>query len=202
MRYLFTFLLALLSLAGQAQNGIHLPERPKPDRLVNDLAHVLKPEQRSELEGQLQDYSSQGNYEMVLLTVDTVNGQLLKDFTWTMLNKWKIGASHQNRGVLIAVEMSTRSVFIAVTDPLQSVIHPATCMAIINRDMAPDFNHQRYYQGISKAAQALMVNLIPVSQMPEPGAGGSGHHGLRILLAILVIGAILLLYLRKRKPRS
>lgn len=202
MRYLFTLLLALLSLSSQAQNGIHLPERPKPDRLVNDLANALQPEQRSELEGQLQDYSSQGNYEMVLLTVDTVNGQLLKDFAWTMINKWKVGASHQNRGVLIAVEMSTHNVFIAVTQPLQSVINPSTCMGIINRDMVPDFNRHLYYQGMSKAAQALMVNLIPVSQMPEPGTGGSHHQGLWVLLAILVIGAGLLLYLRKPKPRS
>lgn len=201
MRYLFTLLVTMLGLAAQAQNGIHLPERPKPDRLVNDLASALQPEQRSELEGQLQDYSSQGNYEMVLLTVDTVNGQLLKDFAWTMLNKWKVGASHQNRGILIAVEMSTRNVFIVVTQPLQSVINPSTCMAIISRDMVPDFNRHRYYQGMSKAAQALMVNLIPVSQMPEPGAGSSHHQGLWVLVAILVIGAGLLLYLRKRNPR-
>lgn len=202
MKYVLTFLLAFWCLAGQAQNGIHLPERPKPERLVNDLAQVLKPEQQSELEGQLQDYSSRGNYEMVLLTVDTVNGQLLKDFAWTMLNKWHVGQHHQNRGVLIAVDMSNHNVFIAVTQPLQSVIDPTTCIHIISEDMVPDFNRHAYYQGISKAAQALMVNLIPVSQMPEPGAGEKPHRHLWILLGILAVGTGLLLYLRQRKPKS
>jgi uncharacterized protein len=196
MRY-FKHLLLILALAissfSQAQD---IPERPKPEALVNDLARVLTQQETIALESKLLNfYTNTGNI-ITLVTVKSLNGSDASSFAYEIGEKWQVGKKGFDNGIVILFKPKTRNsrgqVFIATGYGLEGAIPDATAKEIVSNEMVPYFKQGQIYEGINQASSVLMGlakgefnHQQYAEQRSRSGKGGS--FGFLIPLFIILI---------------
>ena len=155
----FLYLILIVLFAGQtfAQN---IPDPPNPPRLVNDFANVLTPEQVNQLESELTAYAQSTTTQIVIVTVSSLDGYDIADYSFRLGEKWGIGQRGKDNGVVIVfrpkTERESGRVFIAVGYGLEGIIPDAIANRIINNEMIPRFREEDIFGGLSQGVQVIM----------------------------------------------
>lgn len=144
-----------LSLWGQ-----DFPEPMSPPRLVNDFAGVMTVAQQDNLERKLVDFDRRTSTQIAVVTLDDLKGYEPADYAQRLHEKWGVGRSGKDNGILLLVKPKTPDskgeVFISVGYGLEGVVPDITAGRIIDTEMLPAFRSGDYYQGIDQATQVLM----------------------------------------------
>lgn len=151
-RSLLYFLLFLFSLGVSAQQ---LPPRPTPPRLVNDLGHVLSPQQSQILESRLVALDDSTSNQIAIVTIPSLDGYDVSDYANKLFRAWAIGTKKNNNGILILVAVAERRVRIEVGYGLEGAIPDITAKNIIDNDLTPNFREGNYYRGFDEAITSL-----------------------------------------------
>lgn len=160
MRQLFSclFLILLFTSAFGQDNGI--PKKPSPPKLVNDLADILSDSQENSLEKKLRDFNNSTSTQIVVVTVQSLNGYDRADFTYQIGETWGVGQKGFDNGVVLMVKPKYANekgqTYIAVGYGLEGVIPDAIAKRIVEREMIPYFKMGNMYQGIDEATNVLM----------------------------------------------
>lgn len=181
----FGLALAVLFVVGPAF-GLTVPSL---DGRVNDHAGLLPPERAQQLDQRLAEYETKTGHQFVLLTVDSLEGDPLEDFSLRTVEKWKVGRKKVDDGLLLLVVKKERKVRIEVGYGLEGSIPDATSSRIIRGVIAPAFRANNYAGGIEQAFSALMkADQTPAGERAgaERPAVGSGLGPLRLLLFLLL----------------
>src|SRR5664279_3328061 len=101
---LFSFVLA---------KGQDIPPKPNPARLVNDVAHVLTPDQVATLESKLVAYDDSTSIQIAIVTVETTGDYAIEDYALKILRDWGVGNKKTNNGLVILAAIQDHKVFIA-----------------------------------------------------------------------------------------
>jgi len=153
---LVSFFVALsISLTTFAQ----LPERPNPPKLVNDLAGMLQPNERANLEQELVNFDNQTTNQIAIVTIKDLGGQDISSYAINLATKWSIGNKGKNNGILILIKPKNETkggVFIATGYGLESVVPDALAKRIVQVEIIPKFVKGDYFGGISAATKTLM----------------------------------------------
>lgn len=139
------------------QLGFSLQVPPLNSR-VNDYAGILDSTQRQTLENLLEDAENQTTSQFVLLTIKSLEGEQLEDFSMQVAEKWKIGQKGLDNGVILLVAMEEKKIRIEVGYGLESILTDAKCGYIIRNFMVGQFRNGNYYQGIHDA----LVNITGI----------------------------------------
>src|SRR5258708_39978376 len=111
-KFLFIFLSALAMLAGplatRAQD-VPVPAKPNPNQLVNDLAHVMTPDQESALEHKLVNYDDSTSNQIVVVTMPSIGDADIEEYSVRLFKAWGIGNKKTNNGVLVLVAIDKRT---------------------------------------------------------------------------------------------
>src|SRR5579871_5268985 len=103
-KLLFIVLAAFALLSGPlAVRAQDVPAKPDPPRLVNDLAHVMTPDQVSALEHKLTNYDDSTSNQIVVVTLPTIGDADPQEYSVRLFRAWGIGNKKTNNGVLILV---------------------------------------------------------------------------------------------------
>lgn len=129
--------------------------RLHPQGYVNDFAGVLNPSERSSLENFLHDLEQKTGSEVAVVTVQSLEGGQIDDFTNRLFERWKIGKKGKDNGVLILAAIQDRKARIEVGYGLGSVIPDAAAGRILREQMFPQFKQGRYGAGLMLAVQAV-----------------------------------------------
>lgn len=140
-----TALLPLSALDAPAMNGP-----------VNDLAGVMSAAERSAVMDYLSAVDSQTGVQVAILTVDSLEGDSLEDFSMRVAEKWKLGKKEVDNGVLLLVAVRDRSIRIEVGYGLEGELTDAKSGLIIRNVMAPLFREGKYGQGIAEAVKNIV----------------------------------------------
>jgi uncharacterized protein len=188
---LFFSLYFILFLSVFSQNK-DIPNRPSPQRLVNDFAGIFKPQQILILEKMLVAYNDSTSTQIAVVTIESLNGYDISDFTDRLAEKWEVGRKGKDNGVVILIKpkMSTSDygeVRISVGYGLEDVIPDATAKRIISQEMLPHFQEEDYYRGVS-AAVVVIMNLASGKYTAEQ------YEEVDMVTVIIVVGSIILLF--------
>ncbi len=96
---------------------------------------------------------------MVVVTVRTLNGQDIADFTRTLANSWHIGRKGIDDGVVLLVAPAERKVRIAVGFGLEKQLTPEVCQEVIDSEVLPAFRRGNLPGGIEAGTEALVARL-------------------------------------------
>ena len=185
-----TLLVALLSV-GRAW-AIDVP--PLEGR-VNDRAEVLSAEIKQELEAKLAAYEAKTGHQLAVLTIPTLGGDPIEDFSIRVVEAWKLGRAKHDDGVLILVVPDDRKMRIEVGYGLEGVLPDAAAGRITREVMAPRFRRGDYAGGIAAAVDAVIeatggeVTAAPRAKSPARVVGGI----LRTLGGLVVFGLFFVL---------
>jgi uncharacterized protein len=157
-KFLHLFFSLIVYFSAFAQRGI--PEKPIPPRLVNDFSGILSQSQINSLERKLVDFSDSTGTQIVVVTVNDLSGYDRAEFTYSLLNKWKVGQKGKNNGIVIMVKPTggegERHAFIAPGLGLEGIIPDVTAKRIVENEMIPYLKKNQYYEGIIRASDVVI----------------------------------------------
>lgn len=187
---LLLLLLVALSALGALGQGMSLPARPSPPRLVNDLAHLMQPQQADALEQKLVAYNDSTSSQIAVVTVPTLGGNDIADYAEQLYRDWGIGQKKTNNGILLLVAQQEHTARIQTGYGLEGAVPDALAKRIISNTLVPAFKQNQYYAGLDRGTDQLIA-LARGEYKADPAATGRGNGGngpgFGVVLAILII---------------
>jgi uncharacterized protein len=118
---------------------------------VVDEAGILSSETKNLLALNAELTEKNTGHQAVIVTVRSLHGQTIEDFTRTLGNEWGIGAAGKNDGIILLVATQDKKVRIEVGAGLKPIITDAVSHKII-ADMVAAFEDGEFEEGISDGA--------------------------------------------------
>ena len=184
-RFAFGFLCFWFALSAWAQVAV-----PDLSRRVTDLSGTLSAQQTSELEGKLATFEAQKGSQIAVLIVPTLEGEEIAQFGIRVADKWKIGRTKVDDGVILIVAKNDRKLRIEVGYGLEGAIPDAIAKRVIAETITPYFKAGDYYGGIA-AGVGQLVKLIDGEPLPDPTRARQTDNSLESLLPFMVVGFFL-----------
>jgi uncharacterized protein len=170
------------------------PEPPAvPGDYVVDMAGVMTNSVKDQLNGLLQELEQKTTAQVLVLTVQSLDGQSIEEFAFNTKEKWRLGQKRKDNGVLIAVAVKDRKYRFEVGYGLEEVL-PDSMVGTIGREyLVPYFRKGDYSTGIYAATVAVAktiashegVELTGVQNV-RPAGGASHNEPLGAVHAILI----------------
>ena len=111
---------------------------------VVDQAGILSPAVKAELETALAAHENNTTNQVVVVTLKTLGGVNISDYSLKLGRYWGIGQKDKNNGVLLVVAPNDRRVRIEVGYGLEGTITDAFCEVIIDNYIVPEFKKKRH----------------------------------------------------------
>jgi uncharacterized protein len=123
---------------------------------VNDEADMLSPSAEKALEQKLTAYEQRTQQQFALLTVDSLDGDALEDFSIRVVEAWKLGRKGKDDGLLLLVVKRDRKLRIEVGYGLEGDVTDAFSARVIRNVLTPALRAGKAEQGIDRAFDVLM----------------------------------------------
>ncbi|WBU90246.1 TPM domain-containing protein [Cellulophaga omnivescoria] len=127
--------------------------------IVTDNAGIFEREAAQALRNKLTNFETETTTQLVVLTINSLNGQSIEDFANKTFNQNKLGQAKEDNGILILFSNLDREVRIEVGYGLEPYITDIVAKRIIEDTMIPEFKEGAYFTGINKATDQL-INFI------------------------------------------
>jgi len=173
--------LALLLWAG--------PEYPKQKGLVNDFAGIFTAEETAAMDQDLRGLKAAKNFVLVLVTVPSLEGQSVEQYTVGLANTWKIGEKGKNNGVVFLVAPAEHKARIENGYGAEETLTDIESKFILEEKVIPLFKEKKMAEGILSGTLALIEKLGGTA--PVPARAPPTYFGLS-MGAIIIIGVIIL----------
>jgi len=160
-------LLALLLAGGISLELAAALDVPPYRGYVNDYGAMMSPALELKLEQALQSFDLNDSTQIAILTIDTLAGDALEDFSIRVVEQWKIGQRGKDNGVLFLAVKKDRKLRIEVGRGLEHVLTDLAAGRIIDSVVAPRFKAGRFDEGFETG-----INAIIQATKGEYGAGG------------------------------
>ncbi|MBI5855243.1 MAG: TPM domain-containing protein [Nitrospirae bacterium] len=190
MSYASIITLALTLACPLAALALDVP--PLTGRIV-DVADLLPADLETTLSADLQAHEMQTTNQVAVLTVPSLQGDSLEDFSHRVATTWALGHKGTDNGVLILVIPDDRKVRIEVGYGLEGTLTDARASRIIRQEMVPKFRTGDYAGGITAGVTAVLGTIQGTYSAPAESAqpaGPFGAHPLLLLIFPIFIGVV------------
>lgn len=126
---------------------------------VIDSASVLTEVQEEDLLSMIDSLEKDVGSQIVIMTVNTLRGQAIEQFSIAAAEKLKIGRKKENDGILIIVAMDEHKMRIEVGTGLEKVISDEVAARIIRDEMVPKFKKGNFYEGLRIATTRIKTMI-------------------------------------------
>jgi uncharacterized protein len=134
-----------------------------------DQADILPAKDEAALELRLRKLWRETGDSLVVVSVDSLAGRPIEEFSLELFNTWGIGDDDTDRGLLILVAPNERKVRIEVGCGLESTITDELASDIIQQRILPEFREGDYSAGTRAGAKALIAQLTLPKPANDPG---------------------------------
>jgi len=167
-------------------------EVPRYHGYVNDYADMISPATETKLEQALQSFERTDSTQVAILTIPSLEGDALEDFSIRTVDQWKIGQKGKDNGVLLLVAKDDRKIRIEVGRGLEGVLTDLLSGRIIDEVITPYFKAGRLDEGFN-AGVAALVQATRGEFKGEPRTRRSGRRGEPSpIITYLFIGALVI----------
>ena len=167
--------LAFLAYALTVATGALALEVPFLSGRVNDQASLLDDGFEAQIEERLRLLEEETGAQVAVLTISTLDGDPIEDFSMRVVETWKLGREGADDGVLILVARDDRRMRIEVGYGLEGVLTDAQSGRIIDHLMAPRFREGDFDGGVDAAVEAVSSAIRGESvDFPEKPAHSTG----------------------------
>ncbi len=189
----WTIVLCLLAAAPAAALDV-----PYLDGRVSDQASILSAGAVREISAQLAEHERKTSNQITVLTIPSLDGEALEDFSVRVAKTWKLGQKGKDNGILLLIAPHDHKMRIEVGYGLEASLPDALCGRIIRDEITPAFRRQDYDGGV-RAGVSAIVGVLEGSYIPKAETGsrsrGSGLAPdmdpiMRILVGAFVFGIL------------
>jgi len=155
-RGLLTVILSMTVLFFQVDPLAAL-EVPSLGRRVNDTAQMLSVQTRADLETLLTGFEATDSTQIVVLTIPSLEGEVLEEYSLRVVEAWKIGQKGFDNGALLLIARDERKLRIEVGYGLEGSLTDLVAGRIIGGVIVPRFKEGNYDQGIRDGVTAMVA---------------------------------------------
>lgn len=169
-----------------------IPPKPAYNSYVYDYENVLDDDVEQQMTQVLQQLENSTTNEVVIMTVDTIDGLRPYEFGTQVIREWGIGQKEQNNGMLIFATTEQgkgkNDVWISVGQGLEGDYPDGKVGRMIDTYMKPYLD-----QGDYTSAFANIINVLyeemggESSDAPLPTEDGGGGFSIGFLILILIL---------------
>jgi len=188
MKHILAVIFITISLGLFAQKSI---PKQNPPKLFNDLAGIVDKHDAAEFERKLVALDDSTSNQIAVVTIPTLNGEILEDLAVSTFRSWGIGNKKTNNGVLLLIAMQERKIRIEVGYGLEGAIPDIVAKDIIEKDLKPAFKEGNYVAGLNKAIDDL--SKAAAGEYKVKRNKSSGTSGGSILFFIIILFIILMI---------
>lgn len=155
------FLSFALLIIFSANNVVLSQSFPKHKGLVTDEANLFSSEQVDILERKLRDYENKTSIEIAVVTVDSMGGYEVEDYSNNLFNTWGIGKKGMNNGLLLLIAMNERKFRVEVGYGLEEYITDGYSKLMAEKHIKQNFKNKTYYTGINSIINEFITKIGP-----------------------------------------
>jgi uncharacterized protein len=130
---------------------------PRLSGRVNDYGDMISPQARATLETELAAFESADSTQVVVLTVPSLEGDVIEDFSIRVGDAWKIGQKGKDNGVILIVSKADRKIRIEIGRGLQGVLTDLLAGRIIDTVIKPRFKQNNFDEGFLEGTRAIIA---------------------------------------------
>ncbi len=167
---------------------------PKLQGYVNDYADMISPAAKTELDRELSAFERTDSTQIVILTVPSLEGEVIEDFGIKVAEAWKIGQRGKDNGVIFIVSKQDRKMRIEVGRGLEGKLTDLTAGRIVDLVVKPRFKRGDYDGGFLAGVSSL-VDATRGEFKADGDHPTQRHNQFSRFLTFLIFGGIVLLVL-------
>ena len=152
-------LLLVIGFLALGQWALAAPQFPNLTGRVVDDAELLSTSEHERLTSLLAEHESQTTNQVVVVTLESLQGYVIEDFGYQLGRHWDIGQEGKDNGVLLIVAPTERKVRIEVGYGLEGTLTDAISSNIIEARILPAFKAGNYETGIRRGTEGILAAL-------------------------------------------
>ena len=149
------------------------PQFPELTGRIVDQSALLTPDDRQAIEAELKALEEKSTDQIVVVTVPSLQGYPIEDFSYQLGRKWGIGQAGKNNGILLVVAPAERKVRIEVGRGLEPIMTDVLSGLIINNAILPAFRRGDFSGGIRAGVRDIKDVLLGDAEAVKERAKGN-----------------------------
>ncbi|MBP8081736.1 MAG: TPM domain-containing protein [Spirochaetes bacterium] len=131
-------------------------EIPELKSRVNDYADMFSEETEKAIEAKITEIEKTDSTQIVVLSVNSLEGYPIEEFSIKTAEKWKIGQKGKDNGVILIFSKIDRKMRIEVGYGLEDKLTDLTSGRIIDNEITPMFKAGKYDEGLSRGIDSII----------------------------------------------
>lgn len=150
-------------VANDMADGESIRGLPTLNQPVIDQANVLSETEKQQLSQKILNLYQQGKAQIGIVIVPTTGQEDIFDYALRVGEKWQLGSSKRDNGLLIAVAINDHRIQILTGYGLEGVLPDIVASRIIRNQITPYFKQAQYAQGLNAGLDEIgrILNLDP-----------------------------------------
>ena len=169
-------------------------EVPQLRGRVNDYANMLSPAASQRLEQTLADFESSDSTQIVVLTINSLEGESLEGYAIKVAEAWRIGQARLDNGAILLIAKQERKVRIEVGRGLEGVLTDLVSGRIIRGDISPHFKKNDYDTGIT-AGVTSVIKVVRGEYKAQPRDLKQGKKSAEPVYTLLIFLMVAIVFL-------
>lgn len=151
---------------------------PKLTGRVVDQADIIPAAEEADLDIQLEQLEKTTGHQLVVATVNSLDGNDIADYGYRLGREWKIGDAEKDDGVVFLIAPNERRMNISVGYGLEPILTDALSGRIIRDVVTPKFKANDYPGGIRDGVNAIaqQIQLPPEEAAARAAAADSAER--------------------------
>ncbi len=157
---------------------------------INDYANMISPQTKRVLNEKLKALEDSDSTQVVILTIPSLKGDNLEEFSMRVVEKWKIGQKGLDNGVLLLVVKNDRKVRIEVGYGLEGRLTDLLAGRIVDYEIIPAFKRGDYDKGFINGVNAIIAAVkgeYKASAKPKSSKESNGAKYFPFFILILIV---------------
>jgi len=185
--------LALLALALVAALPTAALEVPTYPERVNDRADMVDAATEARLSERLAALERSTGAQVVVLTVPSLEGEVLEDYSLRVAEQWGLGRADRDDGLLFLVARDDRKMRFEVGYGLEGTIPDVIAARILDGAVRPRFRDGDFGGGIEAGVEAVAGAIegdpgaVPPQRVADDGNDMMGSQGLVLLFLFITV---------------
>ncbi|MBE8722852.1 TPM domain-containing protein [Sphingobacterium pedocola] len=172
--------------------GQDLP--PAPSKLVSDFTNTLSSSEVNDLERKLLAFEDSTSIQIAVVLINSTNGYDIADYAVRLAQKWGVGQSKYDNGVMVLAALGDRAVTIQTGYGIEGAVPDAIAFRIIENDIKPNFRRNAYYDGLNSATSSIIAYTkgeYKADSKEKGDSRGKGSGGLFVIIIVVVVIALI-----------
>ena len=200
----FKFLLFILVLFTFVLDGFtqaEIPPKPKEQTSVYDGAKLLSGYEKNALEQKLINYADSTSTQIVVATINTLNGEDIAFYAAQWAQKWGIGQAKEDNGILVLVAKDDRKLWITTGYGVEHLLTDALTKRIVTNIITPQFKQGDFYGGLDRGTSAIM-QILNGEYQEDRDFNNNESDGIPIIFIILFFIILIIILSNRNKGRG